>query len=393
MSDQLRFFRSSQGAVAVSLPLDPAAIIADWSSLRSLMVHHVPPAFTRDEWAYLIAFLDSTALWRPFRMSFGEPLPCETDRVAFLYRPRGLTGLWLPNNVSLLGPLTLILLSLTGQPLRVKAGSAAEDLTSAFLAFAIEHLRDGSVLRHYLMDQVRCEVFDRTDLRNADMAAATAVRIVFGSDAATRAIDALPHPLSSAGFHFFDRSSEAWVQAACLDDQTLADLLRVFAIYGQAGCTSPKRVVLLEGDPAAARSLMNRLIDLWPTLFRRQPPRHVASANLMAHQWAMALGWDARLTPGHGAVLACGDGLSLCNAPLLLTIVPASIDEAFESLPPNIQTIGHALEDPGAASWLQRLAASQIKRFVPIRRMHHFGPVWDGWEFWRQLFEVVELQH
>jgi len=28
---------------------------------------------------------------------------------------------------------------------------------------------------------------------------------------------------------------------------------------------------------------------------------------------------------------------------------------------------------------------------VPIGNMHHFGPVWDGYGFWRQLFEEIEI--
>jgi len=392
MPDGLYFFRAPGGAVAAALPLDLEALIAEWASLRPRMARELPAAFSRDEWAYLMDFLAPANLRRPFADAFGEPIDPPATAPSRLFRPRGPVALWLPNNVSLLGPLTLVLLSLTGQPVRIKGGSHSENLTAELLAFAARHLPDG-VLSRYLARQVRCEVFDRADPRNAEMAATARVRIIFGSDATAAAIEALPHPLESIGFAFVDRRSEAWVQESVLTDALLIMLLRVFAIYGQAGCTSPTRVVLLDGDAASARRLRDRLLELWPATFRQDPPMHVASASLMARQWAAALGWEARCTARNGAVIASGSlDLAPCSAPRLLAVVPATADEAVAALPANIQTIGHALEDPGAPHWLERLAATGVKRFVPLARMHHFGPVWDGWELWRQLFGAMEIQ-
>ena len=43
---------------------------------------------------------------------------------------------------------------------------------------------------------------------------------------------------------------------------------------------------------------------------------------------------------------------------------------------------------------LARIAspATAAKRFVSLARMHHFGAVWDGWEFWRGAFEMVDVE-
>ena len=107
---------------------------------------------------------------------------------------------------------------------------------------------------------------------------------------------------------------------------------------------------------------------------------------------AAALGWDAVLAPAHAAVLATGaHDLEEFEAPMGLPVVAASLDEAVDTLPANIQTIGHAVSDPGEARWLSLLARLAAKRFVPLARMHHFGPVWDGTDFWHQCFEEVEV--
>ena len=98
-------------------PFDLEAVLADWAALRPAMTRTVPDGFERDEWAYLIQFLDRDNLKGAFTASFGEPVePVEpgADGTGVLARPRGTVAVWLPNNVSLLGPLTLILLTLTG---------------------------------------------------------------------------------------------------------------------------------------------------------------------------------------------------------------------------------------------------------------------------------------
>lgn len=66
--------------------------------------------------------------------------------------------------MSLLGPLTLILASLSGNPVWLKAGSRSEDLAAAFLDFCRTALPQGP-LADYLQSRVRLESFDRDDPR------------------------------------------------------------------------------------------------------------------------------------------------------------------------------------------------------------------------------------
>ncbi|WP_295393309.1 acyl-CoA reductase [uncultured Thiodictyon sp.] len=383
-------YRGPSGVSAVALALDPEQTVGAWSGLRGHMIRERADAFTRDEWAFLIAFLDPVNLRWPFLSTFGDPLGPVAGRVTALLRPRGAIALWLPNNVSLLGPLLVVLVSLVGSPLRIKAGSRSDDLTTAFLEYARPRLA-GVPLGDYLAS-VACAAFDRGDPRNRRLAEDAQVRLVFGGDAAARSIDELPHPLESSGFAFTDRRSEAWLEPSRVDDDLLLSLLRVFGIYGQTGCTSPRRVVLLGGTPADASQLCNRLTALWPRAHPRPPPVHIASGNQMARQWAAALGWEAVVAGGQGAVFAVGDlDLEPCPAPMLLMVVAATLAQAEAALPANIQTIGHALTDAAHPRWLELLAHTRVRRFVPVARMHHFGPVWDGWAFWRQLFDEVVL--
>lgn len=392
MSDKLHFFAAPHRCTVVALPYDLDERVHQWAGLRKKMVQQVPEPFTRDEWAYLAAFLDETNLRKPFLESFGEASGNGRARPATLVRPRGMIGIWLPNNVSLLGPLALILASLSGAPLRFKAGSTAVDLTAAFVDYAIRSLPDGA-LADYLAQQVRVERFDRHDPRNAQMAAEARVRVVFGSNATVNAVHTLPHPPDSVAVSFGDHRSEAWVENEALTDDRLIALIRVFAIYGQAGCTSPRRVVLLDGSVGDACRVQESLVRLWPKAVRTDVPMHTAAANVMEFQLALAHGWQAIKAPRNGGVVAAGQiSLPELTGLMTLPVVPASIAQAAASLPSNIQTIGHCVRQPHDPRWLGVIARTPAKRFVPIEAMHQFGPVWDGGNYWRQFFEEVELQ-
>lgn len=391
MSFNMHYFETSERSVVVAMQHDLEQMIGDWKQLRPHMARHIPAAFTRDEWGYLLAFLEPAYLKMPFLHNFGAAVKQPNTHPCILYRPRGTVAVWLPNNVSLLGPLILILLSLTGQKITIKAGSNSEDLTSSFLQFALEYLPE-CTLRMFLQSQVNCTAFARTDLRQSEFTQNAQIRIVFGSDTAAEAVHAGPHPLESHGFSFVDRQSEAWLEQAAITDEVLSALIKVFTVYGQAGCTSPKKVVLLHGSATDAKNLRDRLLALWSKTVHKDVPMHTASANIMACQWARTLGWDAECTPRAGAMLACGlINLPTFVAPMGLRIVSATQQEVLAHMPDNIQTIGYALEDAAAPQWLELLATHKIRRFVPLAKMHYFGNIWDGQEFWRQCFEAVEI--
>ena len=372
------------------LPFRLDDALEDWSALRSGMSKAKPDAFTRDEWAYLIEFLDRDFLEGVFREAFGDREPEEGGPPEVVARPGGPVALWLPNNVGLLGALTLILLGLTGNEVRIKAGSRSDDLTRLFLDYASTHLRQGE-LREHLARHITVEVFSREDPRNAAWASSARTRIAFGSDAGVAAVQALPHPVESVGFSFGHRVSQAWLEPAACDDRALESLLKVFAVYGQAACTSPGRVVLLDATREEALALRDRLLAIWKRIFPRPPETAVASASILDHQWARAEGWDSRLAEGHGAAIAVGDaGGDPPAGQRILPLTAMTTSEALARLPEHIQTIGYILSPERERELPSRIAPRGVKRFVPVAAMHRFGPVWDGEDFWRQTFSMVE---
>jgi hypothetical protein len=192
---------------------------------------------------------------------------------------------------------------------------------------------------------------------------------------------------------FGDKRSEAWIEVERCNETVLRDLIKVFAIYGQAGCTSPSRVILLGADPITALRIRDQIVELWTSVIRRKPAMSIASGNVCAWQLARTAGWDSVLVAENKAVVSVG-GYDLKTYPSLMEMrmIPSCRTEARARLPENIQTIGHALSDSADPAWLHLFSGSNITRFVPLNTMHHFETVWDGQDFWAQLFRVIRVQ-
>lgn len=375
------------GVTAVALPfaLDDFCTAAEQA--RRALMKSVPDAFTRDEWAYLLGSLSGDTIRSQFHAVFGPPAAADAP-LQWIASPRGSVAVWLPANVSLLGPLTLLALLASGNAVRLKASTRAVDLTTAFMQAV--NSSAPAFARHF--ERVSIASFGRDDPRNREMAAQAQVRAVFGSDEAAREIHGLPQPLESVALSFVDRRSEAWIELAAVTDDTLRQLIAVFAIYGQAGCTSPSRVVLLDANPEQALVFRDRLAELWPSVVRGDVPMHVASEVTKLLHLSRAQGWNVRLVDRHKALLAVGSAeLPRSSAGMALWIVPATLEQARSTLPTNIQTVGHAVLDPQAPCWQAQASHLRLRRWVPLRRMHHFGWVWDGEEYWRHLFRWTEF--
>jgi hypothetical protein len=259
------------------------------------------------------------------------------------------------------------------------------------LDYGLENLPDGP-LKNYLLHDVQLFHFDRADKKNEEMSKAADVRIFFGSDAAARSIQKLERQIHTLDFFFTDKQSELWMHPSNFDDDTIVDLIKVFAVYGQAGCTSPKCVYLIDGCEKDAVRLREKIAHLWPRVFKDRPPQHIASSVTLDEQMAKTQNWITEVVPNRGAVIASGPASNrMPEANMFLPITWQSIEERVESLPENIQTIGYAGLNLHTTEWQELLTKLTAKRIVPLREMHHFGPSWDGYRFWQQLFEEIEF--
>ena len=188
-------------------------------------------------------------------------------------------------------------------------------------------------------------------------------------------------------FSFSDKQSRIWCFKEDLNDEALQMIIKVFAIYGRAGCTSPQCITLLDGNQEDCHELSRRLAELWPQTMKKDVEMHFASDNVLSFQLATANQWNALLVERNRAVLSVGPATAaLPSGHFHLPISWASLNKATEILPENIQTIGYVMSKDKEIQIAQHLKETNVKRFVPVEQMHHFGPVWDGMEFWKALF-------
>lgn len=367
----------------VCLPVPLPELLEEWNEVRKLMIRKMNSDFTRHEWAYLISFLDPKEL----ENVFNRELCSDQD---LLFRPVSKVALWLPNNVSLLGPLTFILLSLVAPELRVKLGSRGKNLLGSFTNWIVENTQ-GRILKEWIKEKVQIANFDRTDPRNAEMAGWAERRILFGGNSAAEAIESLPHPLGSKAFYFTDKVSEAWVEPSCITKENVVKLGKVFSIYGQAGCTSPKRVLIPGGTKEDAMKIVNLFKSHWREIQINPAELFTASELIMSSQINNFSGIDQGIIGSNEALISIikkGEIPYPSNSSLVL--YPISESEILESQASNLQTIGHVLEEPENEKWKAIFTKSPATRFVSVESMHHFSPRWDGISWWRELFTIQE---
>ena len=383
---ELDAFEGPWGVTGVASAVRPSEVAAAWSGLREAMVRELPDAFTRDEWAYLIQFLERGALLGFVEAGFGRFLGARSGGFARLATGRREATLVLPNNVSLLGPLMLAVATLSAERVTVKIGSRGDDVVKPFLDFAAKH---ATPALNAVLARIDAQRLERDHPTLKGWLETADVRVAFGSDAAVKAVESSPHKPTSRFLGFGDMYSEAWLAGAVGDD-VLDTLIKVFAIYGQAGCTSPRRVVLLDGTEAELQTLAGRLSARWPRVMRRQVPMHIASQNVMHAQLCRHAGVDVALTPGHGAVLVRAPlGAAVPPGPMTLVLSTAALGDAVRALPANVQTLGLAV-GARAAEVVSAASRTKVRRVVPLGRMHYFGPVWDGNLLPAVFFDVME---
>ena len=355
-------------------------VIQEWSEVRKVMIRKRSSEFTRDEWAYLISFLNPDSLFQNIENEL------HTLGETSLLKPVSKIALWLPNNVSLLGPLTSILLSLISPELKVKSGSRGKNLLATFNQWIIENT-DAEKIKSWINTKVSVENFDRTDPRNTLMAKWADRRILFGGNAAAESIENLPHPIGSKGIYFTDKVSEVWIDSSSINSDNIITLGKVFAIYGQAGCTSPKRVVLVDGSKSDCQKLATLMQENWKSIRINQPEMFYASEVIMAEQVNHFNGVDCYILGQNEGIVTIIDSEPKAhpiNMNLTLQTLPAS--EILSTQAENLQTVGYFLNDPKDEKWLRLLSRTPATRFVPCSQMHHFSMKWDGLEWWRDLF-------
>lgn len=376
-------------------PFDPS-LVALCSDLSARLMDH-PAARQFPELMALGFWLRKAELTRLAR-AFTQ---LETPQT--LLAPRGLVFHLPPANVDTISVYAWALSLLLGNRNLVRLSSRPSpitdlivDLLSASLAAAPPALREGTAMVTY----------GHEPELTAALSAAADVRMVWGGDAAVRAVRAVPLPPQAIELTFPDRWSLCAIDCAAwqgLDDAGLDRQARAFFNdaywFDQLGCASPRLLVWI-GQAAAACG---------PELFTRVAAeaarrgwRTDAGAALDKVHFAARAVLDSpvsRVTRFGEAVtvLELDDltGLSRdhVGGGIFYQASLPSLEDLAAHIQRRDQTLTHfGFSDDRLRTFARSLRGRGLDRIVPVGQALSFSRYWDGWDLLQGLSRRVHVR-
>ena len=320
-------------------------------------------------------------------------------------RPHGLVATWLAGNVPTLPLFSLVPALLAKNACLAKIASpdpaGLDRLLAVLEESAAGDLRGADVLR-----AVGIVWFDyrRREL-NEELSLAADAKIVWGGEAAVRAITGLPRREHCPEIVFGPKYSIAVVGRKRLEgeesmvEETVAALVRDIAAFDQRACSSPQTIFL-------ERNSRRSLEDVGRT-FASHLARLPAKPGLDAYTTMRIL--DARaawsLDPARDVIASAGDAnwtvcmdreISLKEAVQSRTIFLTEVESWRQVVPllsPKVQTAGIAFADPtDALAFADAATAAGVARCVRPGLMNNYESPWDGKLLVNQLVRWVTLK-
>ena len=330
------------------LPFRLDGALEDWAALRSVMVKQKPDAFTRDEWAYLIGFLDrefSTASSaRPSATANRSRRPAPRGRAPGRHGGRVAAQQRQPARAAHTDP---------AEPHRQRRPDqgrlARRRPDPPLFDYASTHLRPGE-LRDHLARNITVEVFSREDARNAAWASSARTRIAFGSTPASPRFRRCPIPPTASASPSDTASRRpgsspppATTRRSSRCCGSSPSTGRPPARRRAASCSWTRRAGGARSSRPAARDLEEDL-----------PARARGRGGLGEHpRPPVGLRGGLGQSPGRGTWR--GDRRRRCRhgspaGQRILPLTAMTTAEALARLPERIQTIGHVLSPEPRAS-------------------------------------------
>ncbi|GAA5071245.1 hypothetical protein HNP84_009111 [Thermocatellispora tengchongensis] len=322
---------------------------------------------------------------------------------AALRMPRGLVLHIPPANVDTVFVYSWALSALAGNHNVVRLSPRAGEAALTVLDVLLDVLADAHPA---VAASQRVISYDRSDEVTAALSAACDLRVVWGGDAAVRAIRRHPLAPHARDLTFPDRSSFAVIGAAAwlsAVEEARERAVEGFANdaywFGQAACASPRTVYWI-GPPEVARPARDdftaRLAELaarrWPVDAAMAVHKHVAA-------YGMAADGGAARVAFHGNALAVLDLADPAAPPRHWlgtgTFAHARLD-ALADLTAVVrrkdQTMTHFGLTPEELHALARaLAGRGVDRMVPFGAALGFSGVWDGYDLLPEFTRLVTI--
>jgi acyl-CoA reductase-like NAD-dependent aldehyde dehydrogenase len=355
-----------------------------------LLARDVPEAtrLTAAGLPFLATFLRSTTLEPLIARELPSPAALERfvpagGRKSIRLVPRGVACHWIAGNVPLLGLFSWALSVLVGNVNVIRLSSRQDDLLSPILGrFAA--LSDAGA---QLAAETLLVRFDRDDrAAHEALSLGADVRIAWGGKEAVESVAALPARWDCETLLLGPRVSLAVVDPAVVSDRMLVRLATDVAFFDQQACSSPQ-VAFVKGR--AGTPAFDGFVEHLAGAFAAQSrafPRHTLDAGetyrIVLDRARVALEGGAlrhdQETQWTLALLDRPDGRVACANRFLQVVPFEALDEIYEHIPGNVQTVVTALDGADTATFTEAAARCGVCRFPRPGEGNHFEDPWDG---------------
>jgi hypothetical protein len=320
-------------------------------------------------------------------------------------KPQGLVAMWMAGNVPTLPLFSLVPALLAKNVCLVKLAYADPQGMDRLLA-VLGEAEAGGLRGSDLLAAAAVVWFDyrRAELNDA-MSLAADARVIWGGQAAVKAVSALPRREHCVDIVFGPKYSIALIDRQRLEsggkplEDAVAGLVRDVAAFDQRGCSAPQTIFIERN----ARLSLADVGALFARQLERLPPKPGLDAYTTVRimeiraRWALDESRDCLASADGANWTVCMDREpSLKEAVQSRTVFLTEVESWRDIIPllsPKVQTVGIAFAEPHTATaFAEAATAAGVARCVRPGLMNAFESPWDGKLLVSQLVRWVTLK-
>jgi len=319
-------------------------------------------------------------------------------------KPQGLAAMWMAGNVATLPMFSLVPALLAKNVCLVKLAYPDPEGMDRLLAVLAESQAEG-LAGADLLEAVAVVWFDyaRRDLNEA-MSLAADAKVIWGGEAAIKAITSLPRREHCVEIVFGPKYSIGLIGRKQLEtsdgpDSAIAAFVRDIAIFDQRACSAPQTIFVERNERYSLREVgevFARHLAALPGKPGLDAYTTMQILNARA-QWALDQARDVIASADGANWTVCMDrDVCLKEAVQSRTVFLTEVESWREVIPlltPKVQTVGLALANPEETfAFAEAATGAGVARCVRPGIMNNFESPWDGKLLLSQLVRWVTLK-
>jgi len=326
------------------------------------------------------------------------------DRKRIKAQPRGMAVHWIAGNVPTLGMFSLFQSLFVGNANILRVPLISHDILVKLLKEFADTKIESGLSGADLLKSVALIFCDEIDIRgNSELSELADIRVVWGGEAAIRAITGLPRKSHCDDIVFGPKYSFSVFDINAIKSEKFQRYIRFLVgdilLFDQAACTSPHTVFFEIGDKS-----LQEIAQIIAQEFQKATKRY-PKTNVDQYITTQIINTRGEYALDPEKFVICpweNDWTILMNKEIKLeepiesrTIFIKEIDDIMQTIPlitKKIQTIGCAVEDKKKlVEFADQVTYRGVSRCVDLGQMHLYDSPWDGMLFLSRAVNWVTL--